>query len=63
MFFFYYIFSDTLPPDYNLPHRNKDLWLMSCQREEAEKLLEGKPDGTFLIRPKNNGECYALSIV
>lgn len=55
--------NDTLPPDYTLPHRNKDLWLMSCQREEAEKMLEGKPDGTFLIRPKNNGECYALSIV
>ncbi|XP_052832107.1 uncharacterized protein LOC106879157 [Octopus bimaculoides] len=47
----------------DLPHRQESLWLMSCQRDEAEKLLEGKPDGTFLIRPKNNGQFYALSIV
>ncbi|XP_029649998.1 phosphatidylinositol 3-kinase regulatory subunit alpha isoform X1 [Octopus sinensis] len=47
----------------DLTHRQESLWLIPCQRDEAEKLLEGKPDGTFLIRPKNNGQFYALSIV
>lgn len=46
-----------------LPHHNQELWLIDCDRPNAEKLLTGKPDGTFLIRPKHeDGDVYVLSI-
>ncbi|KAL4237030.1 Phosphatidylinositol 3-kinase regulatory subunit gamma [Mactra antiquata] len=46
-----------------LPHHNQELWLIDCDRANAEKLLAGKPDGTFLIRPKHeDGDVYVLSI-
>lgn len=38
-------------------------WLIhNCTRNDAEKLLDGKPSGTFLIRPRAVGH-YALSII
>lgn len=46
-----------------LPHQKEQLWnLPDCSRVQATNLLEGKPDGTFLIRPSSSGQ-YALSIV
>nr|CAD7432568.1 unnamed protein product [Timema monikensis] len=46
----------------NLPHHDENTWLLrDCSRVEAERLLAGKPDGTFLVRPSRTGQ-YALSI-
>ncbi|KAF9412356.1 hypothetical protein HW555_009101 [Spodoptera exigua] len=42
-------------------HREMSSWKVNCTREEAEKLLMGKPQGTFLIRPNSTGQ-LALSI-
>ena len=44
------------------PHRDKTTWFVQCERREAERYLQGKPEGTFLIRPKEQ-DSYALSIV
>ncbi|XP_063228380.1 phosphatidylinositol 3-kinase regulatory subunit gamma-like [Bacillus rossius redtenbacheri] len=45
-----------------LPHQDPSTWfLQDCSRDEAQQLLAGKPDGTFLVRPSRTGE-YALSI-
>nr|XP_023018059.1 phosphatidylinositol 3-kinase regulatory subunit alpha-like isoform X1 [Leptinotarsa decemlineata] len=47
-----------------LPHNDERYWLMlDCSRTEAEKLLEGKPDGTFLVRKSRQMNKYALSVV
>ncbi|XP_053394066.1 phosphatidylinositol 3-kinase regulatory subunit alpha-like isoform X1 [Mercenaria mercenaria] len=46
-----------------LPHNNKETWYIDCDRQDAEKMLGDKPDGTFLIRPKQEeGDVYVLSI-
>lgn len=46
-----------------LQHRNESTWLLpKCSRTEAAALLEGKPEGTFLVRPSTIGP-HALSIV
>lgn len=43
-------------------HHDESTWfLQTCTRPEAERLLAGKPTGTFLIRPSSSGD-YALSI-
>ena len=45
-------------------HLNMDNWFLdSGNREEAIRVLSGKPDGTFLIRPSSQSGQYALSIV
>lgn len=50
--------------DANLPHYDENLWLIHCQRPQAENYLSGKPDGTFLIRPKPEEEnVHVLSIM
>lgn len=47
-----------------LPHNDERTWLMPhCSRDDAERLLEGKPDGTFLIRKSRQQDKYALSVV
>ena len=47
-----------------MPHYDQGMWLFNCQRPQAENLLAGKPDGTFLIRPKSEeGNVHVLSIV
>ena len=47
----------------NIPHHNQANWLIEdCSREEAEKLLFSRCNGTFLIRKSRRGK-YALSIV
>jgi phosphoinositide-3-kinase regulatory subunit len=48
----------------SLPHHNESAWFIrDCKREDAEQLLKGKPDGTFLIRNSRQPGQYALSIV
>jgi hypothetical protein len=49
-----------------IPHLNEKLWFINCDRREAERLLAGQEEGTFLIRPRDQREhpnSYALSIV
>jgi len=47
----------------DLPHQNEETWLLKeCSRKNAEHLLAGQPDGTFLVRPSRTGQ-FALSIV
>lgn len=47
----------------NISHLDESTWLLqSCSRAVADRLLNGKRDGTFLIRPSRTGQS-ALSIV
>ncbi len=46
-----------------LPHKDQSTWYVDCDRATAERLLQGKPEGTFLIRPRANENSHALSIV
>lgn len=49
-------------PHASIELRNESLWRFdACSREDAVKLLQNRPDGTFLIRMSQNGG-YALSI-
>lgn len=45
------------------PHNDETTWLITCNRMEAERLLKGREDGTFLIRPSSSPQSFALSIV
>lgn len=55
-------FDAWLLADNDSAHRDDSTWfLVSCSRQEAERMLAGKPTGTFLIRPSSSGD-YALSI-
>ncbi|XP_035224493.1 phosphatidylinositol 3-kinase regulatory subunit alpha-like isoform X2 [Stegodyphus dumicola] len=46
----------------DLPHNDECTWLLEeCSRNDAEILLAGKPNGTFLVRNSRTGD-YALSI-
>ncbi|XP_065214145.1 phosphatidylinositol 3-kinase regulatory subunit alpha isoform X2 [Planococcus citri] len=48
--------------DADRPHTFEATWFLEkCTRADAEKLLQGTPVGTFLIRPSRTGQ-YALSI-
>jgi len=46
-----------------LHHLDEKTWLISCNRAKAENLLQGRSEGTFLIRPSSVAQSYALSIV
>jgi len=45
-----------------VPHLDEKTWLIRCNRNDAERLLHGRSDGTFLIRPSSIAP-YALSIM
>ena len=46
-----------------IPHQDQSTWLVNCERREAETMLLGTEDGTFLVRPKQEeGDVYVLSI-
>jgi len=45
-----------------IPHLDEKTWLIRCNRSDAERLLHGRSDGTFLIRPSSIAP-YALSIM
>ena len=46
-----------------IPHEDESTWQINCARVEAERKLQGRPDGTFLIRPSSSPGSYALSVV
>ena len=55
--------SSTGPADAApVPHLDEKTWLIRCNRIDAERLLHGRSDGTFLIRPSSIAP-YALSIM
>ncbi|KAK5870615.1 hypothetical protein PBY51_003548 [Eleginops maclovinus] len=48
----------------DLPHHDEHLWrLGNINRIQAESLLRGKRDGTFLVRDSSKPGCYACSVV
>ncbi|KAM4615758.1 phosphatidylinositol 3-kinase regulatory subunit alpha-like isoform 2-T2 [Polymixia lowei] len=48
----------------DLPHHDERLWrLGNINRSQAESLLRGKRDGTFLVRDSSKTGCYACSVV
>uniref|UniRef100_A0A3Q3EL75 Phosphatidylinositol 3-kinase regulatory subunit alpha n=1 Tax=Kryptolebias marmoratus TaxID=37003 RepID=A0A3Q3EL75_KRYMA len=50
--------------DEDLPHHNERTWrLGNIKRDQAEALLQGKRDGTFLVRDSSKAGCYACSVV
>jgi len=55
--------AETLSEVAPSAHDDETAWLIRCNRSEAESLLQGKPEGTFLIRPSSDPHSYALSIV
>ncbi|KAM4022631.1 phosphatidylinositol 3-kinase regulatory subunit gamma-like isoform 2-T2 [Anomaloglossus baeobatrachus] len=47
-----------------LPHYDEKTWFVGdINRIQAEQLLQGKPDGAFLIRESSKKGCYACSVV
>uniref|UniRef100_A0A3P8VT03 Phosphatidylinositol 3-kinase regulatory subunit alpha n=1 Tax=Cynoglossus semilaevis TaxID=244447 RepID=A0A3P8VT03_CYNSE len=63
--------NDTTEDEYSmvddeedLPHHDERLWrLGNINRNQAESLLRGKRDGTFLVRDSSKSGCYACSVV
>lgn len=50
--------------DEDLPHHDERSWkLGNINRIQAEALLRGKKDGTFLVRDSSKAGCYACSVV
>lgn len=50
--------------DEDLPHHDERSWkLGNIVRTQAEALLRGKRDGTFLVRESSKPGCYACSVV
>ncbi|KAG8456545.1 hypothetical protein GDO86_002359 [Hymenochirus boettgeri] len=50
--------------DEDLPHHDEKLWNVgNINRSQAENLLRGKRDGTFLVRESSKQGCYACSVV
>ncbi|XP_028828410.1 phosphatidylinositol 3-kinase regulatory subunit alpha isoform X3 [Denticeps clupeoides] len=50
--------------DEDLPHHDERTWkLGNINRTQAEALLRGKRDGTFLVRDSSKAGCYACSVV
>ncbi|XP_069072507.1 phosphatidylinositol 3-kinase regulatory subunit beta [Pleurodeles waltl] len=48
----------------DLPHHEERTWYVGkINREQAEEMLAGKRDGTFLIRKSRLKGCYACSVV
>lgn len=47
-----------------LPHHEERTWYVGkINRVQAEEMLCGKRDGTFLIRESSQKGCYACSVV
>ncbi|XP_053151604.1 phosphatidylinositol 3-kinase regulatory subunit alpha isoform X2 [Hemicordylus capensis] len=50
--------------DEDLPHHDERMWNVgNINRSQAENLLRGKRDGTFLVRESSKQGCYACSVV
>uniref|UniRef100_A0A3B3WGW6 Phosphatidylinositol 3-kinase 85 kDa regulatory subunit alpha n=1 Tax=Poecilia mexicana TaxID=48701 RepID=A0A3B3WGW6_9TELE len=60
----YLIEYSTVEDEEDLPHHDERLWrLGNMNRLQAEGLLRGKRDGTFLVRDSSKPGCYACSVV
>ena len=46
-----------------IPHEDETTWFVNCNRTVGEEMLQGKAEGTFLIRPSSAKGSYALSVV
>nr|XP_014354565.1 PREDICTED: phosphatidylinositol 3-kinase regulatory subunit gamma-like [Latimeria chalumnae] len=59
-----YLYS-LMDEEENLPHHDEQTWYVgNLPREQAEEMLSGKRDGTFLIRKSTSQKgCYACSVV
>uniref|UniRef100_A0A4W6DYL7 Phosphatidylinositol 3-kinase regulatory subunit alpha n=1 Tax=Lates calcarifer TaxID=8187 RepID=A0A4W6DYL7_LATCA len=56
--------EDMVEDEEDLPHHDERLWrLGNINRSQAEALLRGKRDGTFLVRESSKPGCYACSVV
>ncbi|TWW58419.1 phosphoinositide-3-kinase, regulatory subunit 3b (gamma) isoform X1 [Takifugu flavidus] len=56
--------GSCLSQEENLPHHDEKSWFVGdLNRTQAEELLQGKPDGAFLIRESSKKSCYACSVV
>uniref|UniRef100_A0A3Q0SBZ1 Phosphatidylinositol 3-kinase regulatory subunit alpha n=1 Tax=Amphilophus citrinellus TaxID=61819 RepID=A0A3Q0SBZ1_AMPCI len=54
----------SMVDDDDLPHHDERTWkLGNIKRLEAETILQGKRDGTFLVRDSSKAGCYACSVV
>lgn len=61
LFFSQYSMVDD---DEDLPHHDERTWkLGNINRLQAEAILQGKRDGTFLVRDSSKAGCYACSVV
>ncbi|XP_075694972.1 phosphatidylinositol 3-kinase regulatory subunit alpha isoform X1 [Rhinoderma darwinii] len=50
--------------DEDLPHHDERTWNVgNINRTQADSLLRGKRDGTFLVRESSKPGCYACSVV
>ncbi|XP_040195834.1 phosphatidylinositol 3-kinase regulatory subunit alpha isoform X2 [Rana temporaria] len=50
--------------DEDLPHHDERTWNVgNINRSQAENLLRGKRDGTFLVRESSKQGCFACSVV
>ncbi|KAL3869428.1 hypothetical protein ACJMK2_042112 [Sinanodonta woodiana] len=47
--------------DPELPHFLRENWYIDCDLNEAEVLLRGKPDGTFLVRRSTRTDSYTIT--
>lgn len=48
----------------DLPHHEERTWYVGkINRTQAEEMLSGRRDGTFLIRESSQRGCYACSVV
>ncbi|KAK6172025.1 hypothetical protein SNE40_018427 [Patella caerulea] len=48
--------------DEDIPHYDTRLWLLQKDRTQANILLQNKPHGSFLVRPKDSNIPYILSV-
>lgn len=56
------IYNELQEPDLEI-HSDEKAWLyLDCSRSNADQILMGRPDGTFLVRRSRIGQ-YALSIM
>ena len=46
-----------------VPHMTDSQWFVKGDRNFATDLLQNKPDGTFLVRPRDSDTSFALSVV
>ena len=54
----------AVEPTRIVPHRDRNTWYRpNVDREEAKRILSGRPEGTFLIRGPKHPDEYALSIM